>query len=205
VTEPRPQRLGLFGGTFDPIHHGHLALAEAARDTLDLEIVFMPAGQPPHKPEQRVSPAPDRLAMVRAAIADNPGFLVSTLELERAGPSYTVDTLETLAATTQDLSLILSTEAVADLASWHRPERVLELATLVVVPRDGFPDLDEATVARLVPGTRPRVMILDGPRLRLSASAIRRRAAEGRSVRYLVPDAVATYIGDHALYRTPST
>jgi nicotinate-nucleotide adenylyltransferase len=205
VTEPRAQRLGLFGGTFDPIHQGHLALAEAARDTLDLEIVFMPAGQPPHKPEQRVTPAADRLAMVRAAIADNPGFRVSTLELERAGPSYTVDTLETLAATTADLSLILSTEAVADLASWHRPERVLELATLVVVPRDGFPDLDEATVSRLVPGTRPRVVILDGPRLRLSASVIRRRAAAGRSVRYLVPDAVATYIGDHALYRTPST
>jgi nicotinate-nucleotide adenylyltransferase len=205
VTEPRAQRLGLFGGTFDPIHQGHLALAEAARDTLDLEIVFMPAGQPPHKPEQRVTPAADRLAMVRAAIADNPGFRVSTLELERAGPSYTVDTLETLAATTADLSLILSTEAVADLASWHRPERILELATLVVVPRDGFPDLDEATVSRLVPGTRPRVVILDGPRLRLSASVIRRRAAAGRSVRYLVPDAVATYIGDHALYRTPST
>ena len=205
MTDPGPRRLGVFGGTFDPIHLGHLALAEAARDTLDLEVVFMPAGQPPHKPDVRISPAADRLAMVRAAIADNPGFRVSTLELERSGPSYTVDTLETLAATTPDLSLIVSTEAAADLGNWHRPERVLQLATLVVVPRDGFPDLDEATVARLVPGTRPRVVILDGPRLRLSASAIRRRAAAGRSVRYLVPDAVATYIGDHALYRTPST
>ena len=98
----------------------------------------------------------------------------------------------------------MSAEAAAGLAGWHRPERVLELATIVVAPRDGFPDLDAAAVAALVPGSRPRVVTLDGPRLRLSASDIRRRAAAGRSIRYLVPDAVVDYIGDHALYRSPS-
>ena len=201
-------RLGLFGGTFDPIHVAHLAVAEAARDALRLEqVVFMPAGQPPHKPGQAISPAADRLAMIQAAVADNPGFAVSTLELEREGPSYTVDTLEAMAADADTgadaVALIVSAEAAAGLATWRRPERVLELATLVIAPRDGFPDLDAEAIARLVAGANARVITLDGPRLRLSASDIRGRAAAGRSIRYLVPDAVRDYIGDHALYHAP--
>jgi nicotinate-nucleotide adenylyltransferase len=204
--------MGLFGGTFDPIHVAHLAVAETARDALGLDIVvFMPAGQPPHKLGQRISPATDRLAMVKAAVADNPGFTVSDLEIRRDGPSYTVDTLEALAAPRAEaggdvrhsVALIVSAEAAAGLATWHRPERVLELTTLVIAPRDGFPDLDEAAVAALVPGADARVVTLDGPRMRLSASDIRRRAAAGRSIRYLVPDAVGAYIGDHALYHDP--
>jgi nicotinate-nucleotide adenylyltransferase len=202
--------LGVFGGTFDPIHIAHLAVAEAARDALSLErVVFIPNRQPPHKPDQVVTPATDRLAMLRAAIADNPAFETSTMELDRDGPSYTSDTLEALrserlaAGESVDIALILSVEALAGLATWHEPERVLELATLVVAPRDGSPDIDAEAIARLVPGAKPRVVMLDGPRMRLSASDIRRRAAAGRSVRYLVPDAVAAYIGDHALYTKP--
>jgi nicotinate-nucleotide adenylyltransferase len=197
----------VFGGTFDPIHVAHLAVAEAARDALGLErVLFIPNGQPPHKPNRIVTPAADRLAMVQAAIEGNPAFEISPIEMEREGPSYTSDTLEALrggqaggAAT--DLALILSVEALAGLASWHEPARVLELSQLVVAPRDGFADISAEAIAALVPGTSARIVLLDGPRMRLSASDIRSRVAAGRSVRYLVPDAVAAYIGDHGLYQ----
>ena len=200
--------LGVFGGTFDPIHVAHLAVAESARDALGLErVLFIPNRQPPHKPDQHVTPAADRLAMVRAAIADNPAFDLSTIEIDRVGPSYTSDTLETLrtegltGADSGDLALILSADAVAGLATWHEPRRVLALAQLVVAPRDGYPDVDASAIARLVPGANARLVFLDGPRMSLSASEIRARAAAGRSLRYLVPDAVAAYIGDHGLYK----
>ena len=202
--------LGVFGGTFDPIHVAHLAVAEAARDALGLErVMFVPNRQPPHKPDQAVTPAADRLAMVRAAIAGNPAFETSTIEMDRDGPSYTADTLKALraervaAGLSGDLALILSVEALAGLATWHEPARVLELATLVVAPRDGYPDVQPEAIARFVPGSAPRIVMLDGPRMRLSASEIRTRAAAGRSLRYLVPDAVAAYIGDHGLYTEP--
>lgn len=223
-----PRLVGVFGGTFDPIHLAHLAVAESARDHLGLErVLFIPNGEPPHKPDRTVTPARDRLAMVRAAVADNPAFEVSTVEVDRDGPSYTADTLATLLAGTasadpdrggpdgvgrsasaatgepDELALILSVEALAGLATWHDPGRVLQLSRLVVAPRDGYPDITEAAIARLVPGAAPRVTMLDGPRMRLSASEIRARVAAGRSIRYLVPDAVAAYIGDHGLYQAP--
>jgi nicotinate-nucleotide adenylyltransferase len=194
--------LGVFGGTFDPIHLAHLAVAEAARDALGLEqVLFITAGEPPHKPAPPVTEAEHRLAMVDLAIAGNPSFASSRMELDRPGPSYTVDTLEALAADTPDLTLILSVEAFVGLPTWHEPRRVLELARLAVAPRDGYPDADPAFLAAQFPGTVARVVFLDGPRLRLSASDLRARAAAGRSLRYLVPDAVAAYIGDHGLYR----
>ena len=197
--------LGVFGGTFDPIHVAHLAVAEAARDALGLErVLFIPAGEPPHKRDRPITPAAHRLAMVEAAIADNPGFGTSRIEIDRAGPSYSVETLAALSSSTaQRLAFIVSAEAYADLPTWHRPERVLELATLVVAPRDGFPEADAASIGRRFPATAARIVFLDGPRMRLSASEIRARAAAGRSLRYLVPDAVAAYIGDHALYQDP--
>jgi nicotinate-nucleotide adenylyltransferase len=138
----RHQGLGVFGGTFDPIHLAHLAVAESARDSLGLErVLFMPAGVPPHKPDQAISSGADRLAMVEAAIAGNPAFEASRIELDRPGPSYTVDTLEALAVTDPDLVLILSSEAYAGLPTWHEPRRVLELARLAIAPRDGCPPL----------------------------------------------------------------
>jgi nicotinate-nucleotide adenylyltransferase len=200
--------LGILGGTFDPIHIAHLAVAEEARETLGLEgVLFIPAGRPPHKLDRTITPGDDRLAMIRLAIAGNPAFAASRMELDRDGPSYTVDTLlalrdERLAAgKTPDLVLILSAEALADFGSWREPQRVLELATLAVAPRDGFPDATRASIGRDFPGLGDRVLLLDGPRLRVSASELRARAAARRSVRYLVPDAVAAYIDDHALYR----
>ncbi len=197
-----PGSLGIFGGTFDPIHLAHLAVAEAARDALGLErVLFIPVHEPPHKRGQQVTDAVHRLAMVELAIAGNPAFGTSRIEIDRPGPSYTADTLESLAAENPDLTLIVSVEAFVGLPTWHEPRRVLELARLAVAPRDGYPDADTGFLAEHFPETPARVVFLDGPRLRLSASELRTRAATGRSLRYLVPDAVAGYIGDHGLYR----
>ena len=195
--------VGLFGGTFDPIHLAHLAVAEAACDDLELAgVTFIPAAQPPHKAGRIVTPVVHRLAMVEAAVADNPRFSVSRIEIDREGPSYTVDTLQAMSdAGVGPLALVLSAEAVAELPSWRDPERVLTLATLVIAPRDGYADVDSAWFRSRFPSVPASVATLDGPRMRLSASEIRRRAAAGRSLRYLVPDAVSAYIGDHGLYR----
>ena len=208
-----PGSLGVFGGTFDPVHTAHLAVAQEAAEALGLErVAFIPAGQPPHKPGREITPAGHRLAMLELAIAGNDRFVVDRLELERGGPSYTVDTLAALSASrgaagvTPDLALILSAEAFLDLMSWREPRRILELARVVVAPRDGFPDAGPGFLASHLPD-RPdladRAVFLDSPRLRLSATELRARSAAGRSLRYLVPDAVAAYIGDHALYRNP--
>lgn len=195
---------GVFGGTFDPIHLAHLAVAEAARDAFGLRrVLFIPAAQPPHKPGRDISPVEDRLAMVEAAVEGNPAFEISRLEIERSGPSYTVDTLTALceAAPGDRLALILSAESYSEFGSWHEPRRILDLAALVVAPRVGYADADPDLIARQFPEVRATVAFMDGPRIRLSASEIRQRAADGRSVRYLVPDAVAAYIGDHDLYQ----
>ncbi|HSK51674.1 MAG TPA: nicotinate-nucleotide adenylyltransferase [Clostridia bacterium] len=203
----RPGSIGMLGGTFDPVHVGHLAVAEEVREALGLErIVFVPAALPPHKVDRPVTAPEHRAAMVELAIADNPAFALSRIELERAGPSYTVDTLETLAAGMGDpasLVLIMSAEAFREFRTWRRPERILELARVAVVPRDGYPAASRAFLAEHFPGYEDRAVFLPGPRLRLSASDLRERAARGRSLRYLVPDAVASYIGDHALYSDP--
>lgn len=197
-------RVGVLGGTFDPIHIAHLAIAEEAREALGLEkVLFIPAAMPPHKVDRPVSDPEHRMAMVELAIADNPAFEASRIELGRTGPSYTVDTLEALGGDGADLVLILSAEAFRELRTWNRPERILELARLGVVPRDGFPNANRAYLAEHFPGFEERATFLTAPRLRLSASDLRERAATGRSLRYLVPDAVAAYIGDHALYSDP--
>jgi len=204
------ESLGVLGGTFDPIHLAHLALAQEAAESLGLErVLFVPAGSPPHKPGVAITPGADRLAMVQLAIAGNDRFVASRLELDRDGPSYTVETLEALAATrrtegvTGELTLILSADAFLGLLTWRNPRRVLELARLAVAPRDGYPEAGAGFLATNLPDLADRAVFLDGPRIRLSASVLRERAASGRSLRYLVPDAVAAYIGDHGLYRTP--
>ncbi len=217
---PRPPaavvsgRLGVLGGTFDPIHVAHLAVAEEAREALGLErVLFVPAGEPWQKSGRVVSPALDRLAMVEAAIAGNAAFEASRLEIDRPGPTFTVDTLAALAATERDaghepdLWFILSAEALRGLPTWREPDRLLELCRLAVAPRDGVGarglPVDAEWLHRHLPGREDRVRVLDGSNLRLSASEIRARVSAGRSIRYLVPDAVAAYIGDHALYTSP--
>jgi len=205
VTRSLQGATGVFGGTFDPIHYAHLAVAEAAREAFDLgRVLFIPAAQPPHKADRSIAGADHGLAMVQAAIVGNPGFAISRIELDRGGPSFTVETLASLRAadTDEHLALILSAESFAELPTWHEPERILELAGVIIVaPRFGYDEVDGSFLARKFPNSTAEAVFLDGPRVRLSASEIRERAAAGRSVRYLVPDAVAAYIGDHGLYQ----
>ena len=208
--------VGVLGGTFDPIHLGHLAIADEVRETLGLErILFVPAGIPPHKPDRMISSAADRVGMVRLAIADNPAFELSRLEVDRPGPSFAVETLAELTRAARarrkdaDLTFILSDEALAGFPEWRDPARILELARLAVVPR-AFTGatatgrrvwrIDDAWVGLHLPDGAQRVVFVEAPRIAISASDIRRRVASGRSIRYLVPPAVLAYIADHRLY-----
>src|SRR3954470_22226056 len=193
--------IGLMGGTFDPIHLGHLAVAEEAREVLDLDrILFVPAGQPPHKPAGEGSSVEHRLAMVELAIADNPGFELSRVEVDRPGPSYTVDTLEALAARADAVTVILSAETFTELPTWHEPWRLFDAARVAVAPRWGYPAPDPGWLAATFPGREDRVSYLEGPRLGVSSTALRARVAAERSIRYLVPEPVAAYIAANDLY-----
>ena len=203
----RPGSVGVMGGTFDPIHVGHLAVAEEARESLGLErILFVPAGVPPHKPEGADAPVEDRLAMVELAIAGNPAFVLSRVDVDREGPSYTADTMALLAASardrgaTPDLTLVMSAETLAGLPDWRDPARLLGLCRVAVVPREAYPAPDPDWLGRHFPGLEDRFDLLDGPRLGISSTEIRERVAAARSIRYLVPEAVERHIADHALY-----
>jgi nicotinate-nucleotide adenylyltransferase len=192
-------RLGVFGGTFDPPHLGHMALAEWAREELSLDrVLFVPAGAPPHKRGRR-TPAAGRVAMVRAAVRGNPAFGVSTLETRRAGPSYTVDTLRALAARHPgaELWLLVGGDMYASMHTWREIGAIARLARVAVALRPGAARPAPAAWARGGLGVRG----LANPGLEISSSEVRSRARAGRSVRYLVPDAVARHIEAHGLYR----
>lgn len=169
----------------------------------------MPAGVPPHKPDRIVTPPGHRAEMVRLAIEDNPAFRLDRLELDRPGPSYSVETLERLNERRSEGSsehgsvFILSVEALLGLRAWRSPERLLELCRLAVVPRAGYRSPGRAWVAENFPGQEARVIFLDGPVLGHSSSDIRLRVTEGRSIRYLVPPTVERYIHEHRLYAFP--
>ena len=210
AVRPRPGSIGIMGGTFDPVHLGHLAIAAHVQSALGLErILFIPAGRPPHKPLDSASRVEDRVAMVRLAIADRPGFALSLIEVERPGPSFTADTvaalagLERAAGRTPDLTLILSDETFRDLPGWHEPERLLATCRIAVVERPGYPAPDRSWLAARAPGAQGRVDFLEGPRLDISSTSIRKLVAEGRSIRGLVPPAVERYVAEHHLYRQP--
>jgi nicotinate-nucleotide adenylyltransferase len=198
------RRVGLFGGTFDPPHLGHLVLAECARDRLGLdEVRFIPAGQPPHKRSHPVSPCARRVAMVRLAVRGNPAFVVSTLEARRRGPSFTIETLRRVASETPRarLYLLMGADSLDEFPTWREPEAILSLATLAVAGRPGA-----ARAARRRPKgallRRGRIAWLDNAEIDVSSSRVRARVRAGHSVRYLVPDAVAAYIARHRLYRS---
>ena len=210
MTDALQGPIGILGGTFDPIHVGHLLLAEQARDALGLaRVLFVPAPRPPHKDEIRLTAAERRASMVALALADEPRFETSRIELERDGPSYTADTLEALAADLgspdrpADLVLILSAESFRALASWRDPRRILAAARAAVLPRGGHPAPDVSWLGPDLADLAHRVTILDAPRIELSGREIRARVAAGRSIRHLVPRAVGAYIDDHSLYRDP--
>jgi nicotinate-nucleotide adenylyltransferase len=197
-----PGSLGILGGTFDPVHHGHLAIAEEAREVMGLErVLLIPAVIPPHKRDRAITSAEHRLAMLELATADNPALAVGRIELDRGGVSYTVDTLEALRATgITDPWFILSSEALEGFPGWRRPERVLGLCRLLVVPRAGHVTPNADRVIDRYPGLEDRFAFLAGPLLPISGSVVRRRLEAGRSVRYLIPDAVIRYLTDHRLY-----
>jgi nicotinate-nucleotide adenylyltransferase len=199
--------LGVLGGTFDPIHIGHLIVAEEARVELGLaEVLFVPAGQPWLKQGRDVTPAVHRVEMVRRAIADNPCFKLSTLEVDRPGPSFTVDTLTLLKdqpSSESSLFFILGRDTLVELPLWKRPGKVVQLCQLVVAPRIGSRDLRHLEEA--IPGLLDKVIQLDMPLIGISSSEIRQRVARGLSIRYLVPPRVAKYITEQGLYSASVT
>ena len=218
-------RVGIFGGAFNPIHYGHLLLADEVSERLQCDrFIFVPAARPPHKPEAELAPAREREAMVRLAIGDHPTFEVSSIEIERPGISYSVATVEAFAeefGRETTLLFLIGGETFLELPSWKEPERLAELATLTVVPRQGSPFDPESPAAHkvlallgnrrwsIVPHAaaigdvqKDRVLLMQATSLPISASDLRRRAREGRSLRFRVPPAVDSHIRSRGLYRS---
>ena len=208
VGEEAPHRLGILGGTFDPPHLGHLWLATLAREQMGLHrVLFMPAAQPPHKPGRPVTSATDRLVMTRLAIADDPSFELSPLEMERTGPSYTIDSVEELRRIYPDASLflIMATDSFSQIDTWREPDRLLSLIEFIVGPRPGHPSPEPDAIRERFGEAAERIHVLNGPSLDVSSSEIRRRVAAGHSIRYLVPRAVHDFIVDRGFYRGGET
>ena len=199
-------KLGVLGGTFDPPHIGHLILAEEARLSLGLgQVLFVPAGAPWRKAGQELSAREDRLAMVRLAVGDNPDFAVSSLEVEREGPSYTAETLAELCdqlGRETEFFFIMGADSLGDFPHWHQPQRILELARLAVAERPEPEDagFGEVLAEEVAGAMRQRVVWLRMPRIDISATAVRDRVRRGLSIRYWVPLAVEKYIREHGLY-----
>jgi nicotinate-nucleotide adenylyltransferase len=200
--------IGIMGGTFDPIHNGHLAVAEEVRNHLSLaQVLFIPAGQPWLKVDTGISAVEHRVAMTRLAIADKPYFELSTIELEQSGPSYTVETLgqlHTQVSADDELFFILGWDNLGQLPQWKEPARLIKLCKLVAVPRPGYPLPDISALESVIPGLTARLIVMDEPQIDISASEIRKRVAQGLSIRHLVPAAVDDYIRQNGLYLTDS-
>lgn len=199
-------RVGVFGGTFDPIHVGHLIVAQEVRFRCALDrVLFVPAGTPPHKPGQVVAPAAHRVAMLELALDGNPAFAISPVEIARPGPSYSVETLELLRrelGAAVELFFILGTDQLSDLATWHRPRDLVALCSFIVVERPGAP-WDESRVAvleQVLPGLTARLARVPVPHIDIAGREVRRRVLAGEPIRYLVPDPVREYIASHSLY-----
>lgn len=196
------ERLGLLGGTFDPLHIGHLILASVTAETLALDAVwFVPAADPPHKQGRAVTPASHRLAMVALGIAGNPCFALSRIDVDRPGPHYSADmvALAQQQAPQAAIFFLLGSDSLADLPTWHRPDLLLTRCQLGVYRRPEVP-VDMAALEAHLPGLTGRVTWVEGPGIHLSATTIRERLQAGRSIRYLVPETVRTYIEAHHLY-----
>ncbi len=198
-------RLGIFGGTFDPIHNGHLLVAEHVRMEIELiSVLFMPAGDPWFKANQNLTDVQHRLEMTRLATADNPHFAVSDMEVRRNGPTYTVDTLRELRGEMGggvEFYVILGIDALNEFHRWRRPCEVLDVATVVGVVRAGVGEVDRAALESIRDGASDEVVMVDGPLVDVSAAAVRQRMAEGLSVEVLIPRAVEDYAKQHGLYR----
>jgi nicotinate-nucleotide adenylyltransferase len=196
------KRLGLLGGTFDPPHYGHLLAAHEAAWRLQLEcVLFLPARQNPLKQGAPSTDVEDRCAMVALAIADNPLFQLSRLDIERPPPSYTADLLLALQAPDQELFFLVGADILPELPRWRAPDEVLRLAHLVVVNRPGAPDPNLDELERALPGARHRTSVLPIPGVDISAADLRARVRANQPIRYLTPPAVEHFIHEKSLYR----
>jgi len=205
--KPPTSKLGILGGTFDPPHIGHLIIAQEALTQLNLEqVLFAPSRQPPLKNHRTVTPIEHRLAMVRLAIATHPHFALSRVDVDREGPTYTVDTMRLLHqqfGNSVEFYFIMGLDSLANISTWRAPEQLIRLCKLTVFNRPGSGvNLNE--LERQLPGLRERVILLPAPALEIAASDLQRRVRAGQSIAHLVPDAVAAYIADHRLYRDES-
>ncbi len=199
-------RIGLMGGTFDPIHYGHLVAAEGARHALGLDrVFFVPAACPPHKVGRPITAAHHRHTMTLLATLSNPAFAVSTIELDRPGPSYTIDTLAVFRhewGPAADLTFITGADALLEILNWRAPEELLAAARFVAATRPGYsPEGLEAVRQRLPENLRPRITTLEVPALAISSSDLRYRVRQGCPIKYLVPELVEDYIRKEGLYR----
>lgn len=199
------RRVGVLGGTFDPIHIGHLILAEEARDQLDLETVcFVPAGDPPHKRERHLAPVAHRVRMAELAIAGNDAFRVSRVDADRPGPHYTIDMVHIIQSQLppdSELYFLMGFDSLAELPGWHEPARLIAACHLVALTRHDI-ELDWTKLEAALPGIRQRVTILDMPELEIASHQIQARVHSGRSIRYLVPEPVRKYIVREGIYGT---
>lgn len=197
-------KVGVLGGTFDPVHKAHIAVAEAARDALKLDrVILVPAGQPVSKANQPITSAEQRVQMLRLAVKDSPGLSISTVEIERPGPSYTIDTISALQKQLGDnaeIYFILGCDSLAQLPEWRDPARLVAMCHLVAVPRPGCTRPDMPALEQKIPGIIKSVIFLEKPNMDISATDIREKAARGESISRLVTGTVAAYIKKHKLY-----
>jgi nicotinate-nucleotide adenylyltransferase len=196
------QRIGVIGGTFDPIHYGHLAAAEEARVRVSLEkVLFVVASLPPHKLDEEVTPVEHRLAMTRLGVDSNQFFEISMVDVDRPGPSYTVDTISILRREEEDADFffIMGLDSLVELPTWHQPELLVRLCHLVAVTRPGF-EVDLPSLEKAVPGISARLEVIGMPGLDISSTDLQRRVRMGLPIKYQVPEAVERYIREHKLY-----
>lgn len=198
-------RIGILGGTFDPIHYGHLVIAEEARVKVNLSrVIFVPAGHPPHKLRRPCSPAHHRLKMVELAIASNPYFEVSLVDIERPGPSYSVDTVRILQerlGPDAELYFIMGLDSLAGILTWHKPEVFVKLCKIIAVNRPGY-GVDIDALETVLPGIKEQVIFIKAPEIGISSTELQRRVREGLPIKYQVPPEVEEYIYENELYRS---
>lgn len=207
VTQVQRERIGILGGTFDPVHYAHLAIAEEVYYALKLtRMVFVPAGQPPHKMSYHVTPVEQRVHMLERAIAGNAHFMLSLVDVRRTGPSYTVDTLRLLRqewGPGAELYFVIGEDSLKDLPGWYDPAGVIAQATIVALMRPGYGEMERTgrELAERLPGIEQRLITLEGPRMEISSTDLRQRVSEGRPIKYQTPEVVEHYILRHGLYR----